>query len=68
VLITIVRADFWVGEDKVKGMIRSITNVTVDLGIPEQAIEVIVYEIPKTHWGVGGGSASEKLNDISPPR
>jgi phenylpyruvate tautomerase PptA (4-oxalocrotonate tautomerase family) len=30
-------------------MIRGITNVMVDLGVPEQAVEVIVYEIPKTH-------------------
>jgi phenylpyruvate tautomerase PptA (4-oxalocrotonate tautomerase family) len=27
-----------------------------------------VYEIPKTHWGVGGEPASEKLKDFSPPK
>jgi 4-oxalocrotonate tautomerase len=40
----------------------------VEQGIPEQAVEVIVYEIPKTHWGIGGEPASEKLKDISPPK
>ena len=66
----IVHVDFWegVGEEKVKAMIRGITNVIVDLGVPEQAVEVIVYEIPKTHWGIGGKPASEKLKDISPPK
>ena len=66
----IVHVDFWegVGEEKVKKMIRGITDVIVDLGVPEQAVEVIVYEIPKTHWGVGGEPASEKLKDISPPK
>ena len=66
----IVRVDFWegVGQEQVKKMIRGITNVMLDLGVPEQAVEVIVYEIPKTHWGVGGGPASEKLKDISPPK
>jgi len=66
----IVRVDFWegVGKEKVKKMIRGITDVIVDLGVPENAIEVIVYEIPKTHWGVGGEPASEKLKDISPPK
>jgi 4-oxalocrotonate tautomerase len=34
------------------------------LGIPEQAVEVIVHEIPKSHWGIGGKSASEKFRDI----
>lgn len=66
----IVRVDFWegVGEEKVKTMIKGITKVISDLGVPQQAIEVIVYEIPKTHWGVGGEPASEKLKDFSPPK
>jgi 4-oxalocrotonate tautomerase len=66
----VVHVDFWegVGEEKVKAMIWGITNVIVDSGVPEHAIEVIVQEIPKTHWGIGGEPASEKLKDISPPR
>jgi 4-oxalocrotonate tautomerase len=66
----IVHVDFWegVGKDKVKQMIRGITNVMMDLGVPENAVEVIVYEIPKTHWGIGGEPASEKLKDVSPPK
>jgi 4-oxalocrotonate tautomerase len=70
VKMPIVHVDFWegVGEGKVKTMIRGITNVMVDLGVPEHAVEVIVYEIPKTHWGIGGEPASEKLKDILPPK
>ena len=66
----IVRVDFWegVGKEQAKKMIRGITDVMVDLGVPEHAVEVIVYEIPKTHWGVGGEPASEKLKDASPPK
>ena len=66
----IVHVHFWegVGKEKVKTMIRGITKVIVDLGVPEHAVEVIVHEIPKTHWGVGGEPASEKLKDISPPK
>ena len=65
----VVHVDFWegVGEEQVKKMIRGITDVMVDIGVPEQAVEVIVYEIPKTHWGVGGKPASEALKDVSPP-
>jgi 4-oxalocrotonate tautomerase len=70
VKMPIVHVDFWegVGKEKVEAMIRGITNVIVDLGVPEQAVEVIVYEIPKTHWGIGGEPASEKLKDVSPPK
>jgi 4-oxalocrotonate tautomerase len=53
---------------KSRKMIRGITDVMVGLGVPEHAVEVIVYEVPKTHWGIGGEHASEKLKDISPPR
>jgi len=66
----IVHVNFWegVGEEKVKTMIRGITNVIVDLGVPENAVEVLVHEIPKTHWGIGGEPASERLKDVSPPK
>jgi 4-oxalocrotonate tautomerase len=57
-----------VGEKQVKTMIRGITKVITDLGVPEQAVEVLVHEIPKTHWGVGGEPASEKLKDFEPPK
>jgi 4-oxalocrotonate tautomerase len=70
VKMPIVRVDFWegVGKGKVKTMIRGITDVMVNLGVPEHAVEVIVYEIPKTHWGVGGEPCSEKLKDVEPPK
>jgi len=28
-------------------------------------VEIIVHEIPKSHWGVGGEPASEKFKDIN---
>jgi phenylpyruvate tautomerase PptA (4-oxalocrotonate tautomerase family) len=31
-------------------------------------VEVIVHEIQKSHWGVGGEPASEKLKDESLPK
>ena len=52
------------GAKKAKTVIQNITNVFVDLGIPEHAVEVVVNEIPKSHWGIGGEPASEKFKDI----
>jgi 4-oxalocrotonate tautomerase len=51
---------------KEKVVIQNITQVFVDLGVPVYAVEVIVHEIPKSHWGIGGEPASEKLKDVSP--
>lgn len=62
----IVHVNVWkgFGEEKAKTVIKGITKVFVDLDIPEQAVEVIVHEIPKSHWGIGGKPASEKFRDI----
>jgi 4-oxalocrotonate tautomerase len=62
----VVHINVWkgFGEERVKKLIQKITQVFVELGIPQQAVEIIVHEIPKTHWGVGGEPASEKFKDI----
>ena len=52
----IVHVNVWksFGQEKIKTVIENITKVFVDLGIPAHAVEVIVHEIPKSHWGIGG--------------
>lgn len=61
----IVHVHVWkgFGEQKAKSVIQKITKVFVDLGIPENAVEVIVHEIPKSHWGIGGEPALKKFKD-----
>ncbi len=63
----IVHVNVWegFGQEKAKTVIKNITKVFVDLGIPAHAVEVIVHEIPKSHWGIGGATASEKIKDTS---
>lgn len=64
----IVHVNVWkgFGNDRIKTVIQNITKVFVDLGVPQHAVEVIIHEIPKTHWGIGGEPASEKLKDVKP--
>ena len=66
----IVRVDFWegLGEKPLKQMIKGITDVMVGIGVPKEAVEVIVYEVPKTHWGIGGVPSSECRPDSQPPK
>jgi len=66
----IVHVNVWegFGQERVKTLIQNTTQVFVDLSVPEHAVEVLVHEIPKTHWGVAGEPASQKLKDESPPR
>lgn len=44
-----------------RNIIQGITRVFEENGIPAQAVEVILIEVPKENWGLGGVPASEKL-------
>jgi 4-oxalocrotonate tautomerase len=59
----------WTGfsEENIKKVIGGVTKVFTDLGIPRQAVEVIVHEIPKSHWGIEGKPATESRPDAKPP-
>jgi 4-oxalocrotonate tautomerase len=65
----IVHVNVWkgFGKENAKLVIQKITKVFVDMDIPADAVEVIVHEIEKSHWGVGGEPASEKLKDVKMP-
>ncbi|RZN42471.1 MAG: 4-oxalocrotonate tautomerase [Methanophagales archaeon ANME-1-THS] len=64
----VVHGNVWqgFGAEKAKVVIQQITAVFVGLGVPLHAVEVLVHEIPKSHWGIGGEPASEKLKDVAP--
>lgn len=64
-----VDVKMWKGlsEDAAEKIISGITKVFVDMGIPERAVEVIIYQIPKSNWGIGGKPASKVNPDTNPP-
>lgn len=59
----VVHVNVWKGfeQEKVEYLIENLTKVFVDIDIPAQAVEVLVHEVPQTHWGIGGVPASEKF-------
>lgn len=62
----VIHVNVWegFGKEKAKIVIKGITKVFVDLDIPVHAIDVIIHEIPKSHWGIEGFPASEKFKNI----
>jgi len=65
----IVHVYMWSGvsrEAKAR-IIKGIARVFEELGIPRQAVEVLIHEVPKENWGVGGELASEKFKETRPP-
>ncbi|MBN2228381.1 MAG: tautomerase family protein [Candidatus Thorarchaeota archaeon] len=59
----------WKGlsQEAAERIITGITKVFVDMGIPAQAVEVIIHEISKTNWGIGGVPASKARPDAKSP-
>ncbi|MFW9906820.1 MAG: 4-oxalocrotonate tautomerase family protein [Candidatus Thorarchaeota archaeon] len=37
------------------------------IGIPSQAVEVIIHEISKAHWGIDGKPTTKSRKDSKPP-
>jgi 4-oxalocrotonate tautomerase len=58
-----VQVYLWPGRDAKfkKNIIEGITKVFEANGVPSQAVEVILVEIPKENWGTGGVPSSEKF-------
>jgi 4-oxalocrotonate tautomerase len=50
----------WPGRsaEEKKRLIEGITGVFVEMGIPAEAVSVLVHEVPQDAWGEGGRPAS----------
>ncbi len=62
----IVQVSVWEGmslENK-KKTVEGITKVFVDLGVPKDAVEIVIYESPKCNWATGGQLHSERLAHV----
>ena len=62
----IVQVSVWEGmslENK-KKTVGGITKVFEELGVPKEAVEIVIYEAPKSNWATGGQLHSEKLAQI----
>jgi 4-oxalocrotonate tautomerase len=59
----IVQVSVWEGinPENCKKLVEGITKVFEDLGVPKEAVEIVIYEAPKCHWASGGQLHSEKL-------
>lgn len=65
----IVHVYMWSGVSKEakESIVKGITKVFEDIGIPRHAVEIIIHEVPKENWGIGGELASERFKEVKPP-
>ena len=58
----IVRIEMWPGrdEDTKDKLIQSVTKSVCDsIKCPAEAVTVVIQDIPKENWGMGGKQASK---------
>ena len=58
----VVQVSVWEGlspENKGK-IVEGVTKVFEDLGIPKEAVTIVIYEAPKSNWATGGQLHSER--------
>ena len=57
----VVVVEMWEGrtEQQKERLIRGISNVFKDLGVPAEQTTVIIHDIPKSSWGARGEQASK---------
>lgn len=59
----VVQISVWAGisQENKKKMVEGITKVIEELGVPREAITIIIEEIPITNWASGGSLHSERF-------
>ncbi len=56
-----VQVSVWadMSQESKRKIVQGITKVFEDIGVPKEAVEIIIYEAPKTNWATGGQLHSE---------
>jgi len=61
----IVTIESWpIDKEKKPEIIKKITNVFAEIGIPAQAVTVVIHETALDNWGTAGEQHSVKFKDL----
>jgi len=71
IVLPVVQVSVWAGmsQESKRKIVEGITKVFENIGIPKEAVEIIIYETPKTNWATGGKlhSEIERLAEMKTP-
>lgn len=58
----IITVEMWEGRtvEQKKKLVEGITSVIANMGVPPEAVHIIIKDNPKHNWATGGKLASEK--------
>ena len=57
----VVIIEMWEGrtEEQKEKLIKGITKAFEEIGVPPEALNIIIHDVPKTNWGLRGEQASK---------
>ena len=57
----VVIVEMWEGrtDEQKEKLIKVITKAFEEIGVPAEALNIIIHDVPKTNWGLRGGQASK---------
>jgi 4-oxalocrotonate tautomerase len=58
----VVKIELWKGRNKEqkRKLVEKVTSAVVDsISCPAESVQVIISEVDKEHWGIGGHLASD---------
>jgi 4-oxalocrotonate tautomerase len=58
----VVNIEMWEGRtpDQRKKLVAGLTRAFVEVGVPAEAVHIIINEHPKDHWAIAGKLCSEQ--------
>jgi len=59
--LPVVIVEMWEGrtDEQKEKLIKGITKAFEEIGVPAEALNIIIHDVPKTNWGLRGGQASK---------
>ncbi len=61
----IITIETWpINSEMKKNIIKNITDVFSGMGIPTQAVTIVIHETPLENWGSAGEQHSVKFKDM----
>jgi len=58
----VVTIDMWAGRtiEQKKQLVQGITSAMTKLGVPAEAVHIIIRDVPKHNWATAGKLASDE--------
>lgn len=60
----VVTIEMWEGRTakEKRNLVKGVSSAVAQaIGCPEEAVTVVIHELPKDSWGIGGELASDKF-------